>query len=58
MTTPSDKFPAIPFCISFGRSKEWNFCFLTDADSSSDNFENFTHAAKAIKNCVLNDPPP
>lgn len=57
MTSPSNKFPPTHFCLSFGRSKEWYFWFLRAADSSSDNFRNFSDAAKAMENCVLDDPP-
>lgn len=39
----------IAFCISFGRSKEWNFWFFNTRKNEPDHFQNFTVSAKAVE---------
>lgn len=61
MTSPSDKFPATHFCISFGRSKEWYFWLLKSREEAPDHFQNFRISARAVEerlskeNTPLND---
>lgn len=38
-----------PFCISFGRSKEWNFWFSNTRKNLPDHFQNFKVSAKAVE---------